>query len=499
MKAYLMYPERDFDLGATLPPNASLLTQDLELATLWDAMADGDAFLREVARHAVLDGVSDLDTIRYRQHILADCLNNPSVVRELYALATAAIDGEKRNYWGLFSHYPSTILHRSIAVLKMFADMLTQLTQIAEHHAQQFESEGFTRFFAMVARELGTEYLARIHHHLRDLQFRDGLWMSASLGKGNKGTHYILHRPPTAKQPRWIKRLAAQHPPVYSYVVADRDETGAKALSELRDRGINRVANALAQSTDHILSFFTLLRTELAFYVGCLNLHETLGKKGEPLAFPHPAASEQRRLDFRGLYDVCLALRLDHRVVGNTVAADGKDLIFVTGANQGGKSTFLRSIGLAQLMMQCGMFVAAEAFSANVSEHLFTHYKREEDRAMNSGKLDEEVGRMSDIADQVTAHSLVLFNESFAATNEREGSEIARQIVSALLEKHIKVVFVTHLYELARGFHDKHLANALFLRAQRQADGGRTFTLHEGKPLNTSHGDDLYRQIFKTV
>jgi len=74
----------------------------------------------------------------------------------------------------------------------------------------------------------------------------------------------------------------------------------------------------------------------------------------------------------------------------------------------------------------------------------------------------------------------VLFNESFAATNEREGSEIARQIISALLERRVKVLFVTHLYALAHGFYDRHLPNALFLRAERQADGTRTFKLSEG-------------------
>jgi uncharacterized membrane protein len=59
---------------------------------------------------------------------------------------------------------------------------------------------------------------------------------------------------------------------------------------------------------------------------------------------------------------------------------------------------------------------------------------------------------MSQIVDTITPNCLLLLNESFAATNEREGSEIARQIITALLEKGIKVFFVTHLYELARGF-----------------------------------------------
>jgi DNA mismatch repair ATPase MutS len=93
-------------------------------------------------------------------------------------------------------------------------------------------------------------------------------------------------------------------------------------------------------------------------------------------------------------------------------------------------------------------------------------------------------------------HSILLFDESFAATNEREGSEIARQIVTALLEKRVKVFFVTHLVELACGLHENQMANALFLRAERGEDGSRNFKLAEGAPLQTGYGMDLYRMIF---
>jgi DNA mismatch repair ATPase MutS len=150
-------------------------------------------------------------------------------------------------------------------------------------------------------------------------------------------------------------------------------------------------------------------------------------------------------------------------------------------------------------MMQCGMFAPAESFSSNVCDGLFSHYKREEDTTMKSGKLDEELSRMSNIADNITSNSMLLFNESFAATNEREGSEIARQITSALLEKRIKVFFVTHLYEFAHGFYDKKMENVIFLRAERQSDGKRTFKLIEGEPLQTSYGEDLYNRIFSST
>ena len=379
----------------------------------------------------------------------------------------------------------------------MFVGLLKKLKKIAEEHADKFESEGFTAFFAMIKKEFDDEYFASVQDHLRELKFRDGVLISAELGKGNEGAKYVLRKIKEKKQ-SWMKRIFAKKPQVYTFSIHPRDEGGARALSELKDRGINLVANALAQSADHIDSFLKMLRFELAFYIGCLNIYEQLAQMGEPVSFPLPMAPNKRMHSFHGLYDVCLALTMKQKIVGNDVNADNKDLVIITGANQGGKSTFLRSIGLAQLMMQCGMFTPAEFFCSNICDGLFTHYKREEDVTMKSGKLDEELSRMSDIVNNITPNSMVLFNESFAATNEREGSEIARQIICALLEKSIKNFFVTHLYEFPQGFYDKKMGNAIFLRAERQADGKRTFKFIKGGPLQTSYGEDLYKRIFGT-
>ena len=496
MKAFLMYRGQDFDVQRKLPWNEQALTQDLELTTLIDAMALGDKFIWDVARKAVVLSLDDGDTILYRQDILRDCVKNAAIVRDLYAIAVEAIESE-RKVWSFLRDFPHGILQRSVEVLELFVGRLKKLKTIADEHAQEFASAGFTAFFAMLTAELEDEYFARVENHLKELQFRGGALISAELGKGNKGTDYRLRKRPEKRQ-TWLERMFARKPPAYTYYIPERDESGPRYLAELQDRGINLVANALAQSTAHILSFFIMLRTELAFYVGCVNLHEQLAQLGEPTCFPVPVAPGERRHSYRGLYDVCLALSMKQKVVGNDEDADKRDLVMITGANQGGKSTFLRGIGLAQLMMQCGMFAPAEAFCANICEGLFTHYKREEDTTMQSGKFDEELSRMSAIVEHVRPNAMLLFNESFAATNEREGSEIARQIICALLEKHIKVFFVTHLYEFAHGLHDKKMGNAIFLLAERQTDGGRTFKLIEGEPLQTSYGEDVYKGIFGT-
>ncbi len=494
MKALLMYRDRDFDVELPLPPNELALIQDLELTTLLEAMAGGDKFLFSVAKTALLCSLTDPAAITYRQHILADCLRNPSIVREFYAQAVAAIEAQKHAYHFTLHPNPDWTLHQSLEALEKFLPALEGLRSLAEQHTADFQSEGLTTLCRMLSAELNDDYLAEVHDYLKRLRFRDGLLADVRLGEGNKGKNYTLQKPPEGG--RWRNFFTGRSDPSYTYVIPDRDESGFKALSELEGRALNEVANAVAQSADHILNLFQMLRCELAFYLGCLNLYDQLAQKNRPTCFPDPAGYENPELAATGLYDINLSLRVADEVVGNDVGGVGRSLIMITGANQGGKSTLLRGIGQAQLMMQCGQFVAAERYQGSVCTGLFTHFKREEDASMQSGKFDEELSRMSEIADAVHAGCLVLFNESFAATNEREGSEVAGQIIRALLETGIRVVFVTHLYDLAHRWYRQELDGALFLRAERQSDGQRTFKLPEGVPLPTSYGKDLYERVF---
>lgn len=491
MKAFLMHAESDFDLAAELPAQEPALTQDLELETLLRAMAAGDELIFDVAKRAMLLSLRDAEAIRYRQRVLAECLEHPEVVRELYDLAGEALKAE-RSIWGsVLSDSPRSMLGTSVQKMGLFVDFLRRLRAVADEHGDKFSSQGCTRFFAMLREELDEPYFELIESHLKALKFNRGMLMSARLTTGNKGSGYTLRQP---REQGLLGRVFDRSG--YSFTVPDRDENGWRALSALEERGVNLVANAAAQAVEHVHSFFVMLRVEIGFYVGCLNLAERLAELGQPTAFPEPVAKGELALSARGLYDVCLRLTTSEPVVGNDLDADDKSLVMITGANQGGKSTFLRSVGLAQLMNQAGMFVGADSLRVNLCEGVFSHYKREEDETMESGKLDEELARMSQIADRITADCLLLCNESFAATNEREGSEIARQVVSALLEAGVKVLFVTHMFDLASGFHRQELDTALFLRAERGSDRARPFKISEGEPLPTSYGEDSYQKIF---
>ena len=496
MKAFLMFRDRDFDLKQPLPPNADALVQDLELETLFAAMASGDQLIHDVAKVALLSSVEiTLDEIVYRQHVMTDALHRPAVLRDIYNLAGEAIAREKKAYFGLFRDSPETLLNRSIEVMTMFVEALRRLRRIAEQAEPDFRSEGFRTLFAMLRRELSEDYFNEVSAHLKQLKFPDFVFVSARLGAGNKGIGYTLRQLPRTVASGLCGSFRARSAATRSTSIpATRPAARRSPLFAIAGSR-SPLARSGNRSTISSASFICCEQRSPSTS-GASIFTSGFRVSASTTVVPILAGLEERRFACRGLYDVCLAISMNKAVVGNDVEGNGKELVVITGANQGGKSTFLRSVGLAQMMMQSGLFVGAEAFGANIVRGVFTHYKREEDTSMTSGKFDEELSRMNALADRLHPHALVLFNESFASTNEREGSEIARQIVTALLDSGLKVVFVTHLYPFAHAMEEINLKSALFLRAERRADGSRTFKLVEAKPLETSFGEDLYRKIF---
>lgn len=487
MKANLMFRDRDFDIKARPCFGKDALAADLELNCILSNMAQGDGIISAACNTALFSTLQSIEEIRYRQENLRDAFRNADAVRQLYEITVETEKQRKDSWYWLSSNYLPSTFSSAVGLLKIYTAMLMELRLVADGNLTSFQSEGFQNLLTLLQRELDDDYFAEVRAHLNDLKDGDGLLVSATLGNYLQGIHYVLRRK-THKGFRWHWHFAP------SFTIAPRDDVGAKDLGKRRERAINEATNALAQAAGHLEGFFAMLRNELAFYVGCLNLADRLRGLGMPVCFPSLFSSDSKDRSWQELYDVSLALTKNAAVIGNDLEAADKQLYIITGANQGGKSTFLRSMGQAQLMAQSGMFVGAGSFSAPIRRTVFSHFKKEEDAAMRSGKLDEELARMSQVADHLEGGTLMLFNESFAATNEREGSEICRQITKALIENDVEVFSVTHLYTYAAAFLGDRQAQ--FLRAQRLDNGERTFKVVSGEPLQTAFGEDLYRRIF---
>lgn len=495
----LLHRDRDAPLAAgdaeaprAAGPDAAVAA-DLGLDDVVAAMAAGDELLADIARRVLLGPLTDLDDLAYRQAALRDALTHRQLVRDLYDLAGEGLARERGVYGGLVAN-PTSVLQRSIEVLEGVLDVLRRLRAVAAAHVDTVASEAFRSLLTRLTDALDDVFLTTSAEHLQRLRFRHGVTVGVRLGVGGKGVGHVLREPPL-RPPPLRRRLPGGRSPT-TIRVDERDDAGARALQELREQAVAPVADVLAQASGDVLTALDALRWEVGFYLGCGQLADRLRELGATTCLPELRSDGQPVLSATGLYDVGLLLRTGEAVVANDVAADARPLVLVTGANQGGKSTFLRSVGLAQLMGQAGMFVAADALRSTVASQLFTHFERGEDASMVSGRLDAELAEMSAIVDRVQPGDLLLLNESFGSTNEREGSLLARDIVAGLTTAGVRVVYVTHLYDLAEALYREDPASTCFLRAERRPDGTRTYRLQEGAPLPTSYGQDLYEQVF---
>jgi hypothetical protein len=474
--------------GAVTRPawNWETLREDLTLEPLLQLMSKGEETIYKSSENVLSSPLVDMDSILYRKAVLEDCIKNSKQIRNLYEITIRTVERQEQSdlIFGAaqtaeqqfdVSRRRLHLLIESLKLLKSFADDNTNL----------FGSEGFLRLFSDWENQLDAEFFDKADDLLDQLSFKHGVLIGVDLsGIGRSTGHRLLVN----------HELNSKWDPFNSFQIESEDRSAAEDLlyrQEVAESGCNSV---LSKAALDIESYFKDLLQELAFYIGCLNFTESMAAREIPYCIPSITENGERNAE--SLYELSIAMSNQNGAVSNNLDLNGKHCIIITGADLGGKSTFLRSVGQSQLMMQCGMPVAAKSYSAPVAASICTHFLREEDRAMKNGKLNEELSRMNYIVDHLTAGSVILFDESFCSTTEREGSEIARQVMQALLEAGIDVFMVTHLYGLTKALYDGNNPAYSFLVAERLPNGQRSKRIVAGMPLPTGYGKDLYSEVF---
>lgn len=493
LKSGLLFPDLQKELKKSMPCNSDELIHDLDLENIFMTMSQGDTFVLDVCRRVLMNIVSDRETILYRQRALDDVLQNPEDIRDLYSILVDSINEARKRVFWISTGNPEFNLHESLLTLEIYLKGIEGMRRIAEASGPKFTSTAFSRFFKMLEVEFDDKYLELVRGHLESLKFQRGINVTGKIVRRDT-LHYNLVVPEDNQgglRGKFIL-IGKKH---YTFVLPDRDESGAQAISRMRSRSIFVTSEIMKRSAENVLRFMISLREEIAFYVGCINLEDRLKETGATFSFPFVSEAPDQGMHYTGIYDVSMCLRVGSQPVSNSLDSERSDLIIVTGANRGGKTTLLRSLGQAQLMMQAGLFVGADMFRSHTVNGLFTHFKHEEDKEMKLGKFEEEIKRFSEIVDHITCGSRLLFNESFSSTNVNEATIIAGQIIEALLQRNISIIFVTHLYGLTERFISVK-QGTVFLVAERLTDGTRTFHVLPSEPIQTSYGIDIFRKVF---
>ncbi len=496
IESNLLCPDKPFDPEGKLPWNLEDILKDLEINLILDGMARGDDEIRSQCRLVIMTMLQTEREIRHRQDTIKDALANRETTRKMRLILLAAVKKAREQWFWLSrsGRNPEFSLHESLSIMGVYLSALSELRELAIKEKDNFSSHGFSKLFSLFTDVFDERYSSILIETLARLQFPNGIRVSGLLGgRGELGGFTLLEPEMKRGVKIAMNRLKERR---YTFVLPPRDEHGPTELASLRARAILPVARSIENAGERVLNFIRSIAAELAFLEGCINLAEDLEAVNAGVCFPEPKPGNDSYIEFKGLYDTALNLKIGGNAISNDLSGGNQKLVIITGANRGGKSTFIRSIGQAVLMMQAGMFVGASQFSSAIFSGVFTHFKREEDRTMVQGKFDEELERMDQIIGHISGRALMLFNESFAATNAREGAEIAGEIVNAMAESGVTTILVTHLNEFAELITLKAKSDNRFLIAERSEGGERTFRILPGTPEETSYGADLYERVF---
>ena len=539
MHSYLLYPDKAWMNEGAYDDMKSII-QDLGLDTIFRIASQmyeeengdvkkvlpPDPFIMETMRKVMMVPIADRDTVYFRQEIMKDVLKVPEVATGLYEISTWVL----KEWDKLGRHVKDKMSNKTdasrvmtqIRLVSLFVEGLAKIKTLLREHKDELKSVGLTALAGRIEDRFSDEREEKLRNLLKEIVFYVSneqiqeernmiqvpkIVMNCSVGNGLKMDDVKLvsvesksqkYRDPNSPIAKVQEYMNSKVPDSFSLVKS-------AGLSEDGQSLILAVVQFQISSCDPFVNefavFFDQLHLESAFYTGAVLLQGHF--KRFELEYCFPTVGKQEDLKFWDLKEAVMCIEQRVKAVGNTCEIQDKMLLVVTGANQGGKSTFLRSIGIAQIMMQAGFFVAARSYESGLFTSFFTHFTRREDSSMNSGRLDEELGRMSQIVDRLGPATMILLNESFATTTEKEGSVIAYDIIKALLEQGVKVLTVTHLLSFAQKVYEESLEKeergekvmSAFLSAERKEDGRRTYRMIEHAPSLTSFGLDLYKQI----
>jgi len=146
-------------------------------------------------------------------------------------------------------------------------------------------------------------------------------------------------------------------------------------------------------------------------------------------------------------------LPIDEEYIANDVFLDNKkqQIIIITGPNMAGKSALLRQVALITIMAQAGCFVPAKEAKIGYVDKIFTRVGASDNISMGESTFMVEMNEASNILNNLSDRSLVLFDELGRGTSTYDGISIAWSIVEYIHEqkkKRAKTLFATHYHEL---------------------------------------------------
>ena len=151
------------------------------------------------------------------------------------------------------------------------------------------------------------------------------------------------------------------------------------------------------------------------------------------------------------------------KVIPNTVSfGDGYLGIIITGPNTGGKTVLLKTVGLLCTMIKYGLLIPADEKSdIMIFDQIFCDIGDDQSIESNLSTFSSHMTNITEIINNITPKSLVLFDEIGSGTDPIEGSNLAKAILNYLIKEKVSFITTTHYSDLKTfGFENPYVINA---------------------------------------
>jgi DNA mismatch repair protein MutS len=208
------------------------------------------------------------------------------------------------------------------------------------------------------------------------------------------------------------------------------------------------------------------------------------------LAFPTVLEREAHTIVLKGLYHPALA----HPVANSIHITPENNIVFLTGANMAGKSTFMKSFGIAMYLGHMGFPVAAAEMEFSVLDGLFTTINLADNLGMGASHFYAEVLRVKKVAEELNRgrNLLVIFDELFRGTNVKDAYEATIAITAAFAVRRNSIFIIsTHIIEAGEVLR-KRCDNIGFLFLPTRMEGTQPVYTYQ---LETGITDDRHGMV----
>ncbi|MBU1976207.1 MAG: hypothetical protein KKG59_07430, partial [Nanoarchaeota archaeon] len=258
------------------------------------------------------------------------------------------------------------------------------------------------------------------------------------------------------------------------------------------------VDDYMERNLQDILTVASLIG-ELEFYLGAHHFTERLDKFGIPHSFPK---YEGNVVDVTGLHNPLLILQEEggngFKSVPNDVYFDAeKRLYVVTGPNDGGKSVYLRAVGLLVLLGQNGYQIPAPEGTLAPMDEVFTHFIPKDDITRRRGRYRQELQQLRYIFENATSDSLVLLDEPCGGTDPGQGSKQSLTALKQLYRFGPRAVFATHMHNVSEEIEGAEYPYAHNLQVGVEIPDGSPVLTYKVSPGRAGHsfGDLVAKDV----